>query len=130
VARGVLAGARNERRCRMRRVNAKTGQNTGLPDRPSPITSPRTPFFWVVNVSATKVTRDRSSSGMVVARNRCWPIQHWTSVSVKGVVSDDVPVYSPGRSRKKNARQIMSAMAWVSRVADGCAAKAATWRKI
>jgi hypothetical protein len=53
-----------------------------------------------------------------------------TSWSVKGVVSDDVPVYSPGRRRKKNARQIMSAMAWVSRVADGCAARAATWRRI
>jgi hypothetical protein len=57
------------------------------------------------------VTRGKSSTGMVVARNRCWPIQHWTSCKVKGVVSDGVPVYSPGRNRKKKARQIISATA-------------------
>jgi hypothetical protein len=107
-------------------VSAMTRQRTGLPDRPSPITSPRTPFFWVVKVSATKVTRGKSSSGMLVAKRRCCPIQHCTSCNVKGVVSDAVPVYSPGHRRKKNAKVIMSAMAWMSVVADGVDASAAT----
>jgi hypothetical protein len=84
----------------------------------------------VVNVSATNVTRGKSAMGMVVAKKRCCPIQSWTSCNVNGVVSDGVPVYSPGRRRKKNARVIMSAMAWVPMDADGADANEATWLKI
>ena len=35
----------------------------------------------------------------------------WTSPKWKGVVSEVASVYSPGRSRKKNAMMIMSAVA-------------------
>jgi hypothetical protein len=115
----------------MRCVHATTGHSTGTPERPRPITSPWTPFFCVVKVSAMNVTRWRSGIVIVVAK-KCWcPIQHCTSCRVNGVVSDVlVPVYSPGRSRKKNARLIMSAIACEPGVADGVHARAATWRII
>jgi hypothetical protein len=45
---------------------------------------------------------------------------------VNGVVSEGVPVYSPGRSRKKKASAIMSAIAWEPGVAAGVDARAAT----
>jgi hypothetical protein len=46
------------------------------------------------------------------------------------VVSDGVPVYSPGRRRKKKARQIISAIALVPCAADAKAAKAITCCRI
>jgi hypothetical protein len=53
----------------MRRAFLMTGHNkkTGLPEHPSPMTSPRTPFFCVVKVSDMNATRERSAMGMVVA---------------------------------------------------------------
>jgi hypothetical protein len=77
------------------------------------MTSPRTPFFWDVNVNVPKVARARSARGMDTAEARRDPIQSWTSARRKGQVSEAVPVYSPGRRRKKKAMIIMSAMAWL-----------------
>jgi hypothetical protein len=113
VANGVLAGARNVRRCAMRRVSAPmTGQNAGLPDRPSPITSPHVPFFCVVKVSATNVMRDKSSRGMSVERNHWCPIQHCTSCKLKGVMSEAVPVSTGRRTRDKSYRQLLGCRLW------------------
>ena len=46
----------------------------------------------------------------------------WTLTSVKGVVSDAESVYSPGRSKRKNAMMIMLATA-----RKKCASRGRCW---
>ena len=109
--RGVAGGAACVRRCMTRVAMIFTGHRKGLPLRPRPMTSPRTPFFWLVNSRVAKVARRRSASVDVKRLRRRWPTKSWTSEDVKGVVSEGEDVYSPGRRRKKNARQAMSVIA-------------------
>ena len=52
----------------------------------------------------------------------CQLMKSWTLVRAKGVVSDGVPVYSPGHIRKKKTMLIMSATA----ILQGEEARAAT----
>ena len=54
-ANGVTEGAPCWRRCNIRRTVARTGQRHGDPEAPKPMTSPRTPFFCVVNSRVTNV---------------------------------------------------------------------------
>ena len=55
-----------------------------------------------------------SCSGDAVQRSkRLIPIHIWTSENQKEEVSKGLSVYLPGRSKEKNARPIMSAMALV-----------------
>ena len=111
-------------RCVTRRTMASTGHREGLPDLPRPMTSPRTPFFWVVNVKETNVAVAMVVMGAVKMSMYVPPVDSRTSDKRNGVVSDGVAVYSPGRSRKKKANAIMSAMAGVL----VCPDKVAAWR--
>eukprot|EP00980_Cylindrotheca_fusiformis_P020653 scaffold7703_cov127-Cylindrotheca_fusiformis.AAC.2 len=104
---------------RTRRAAARTGQKEGLPLRPWPITSPRTPFFCVVNSRVTKVAERRRWGGAVRESSRTPPRKNVVSARRKGDVSVRVPVYSPGRRRKKKARQSISAMHLAASVALG-----------
>ena len=60
-----------------------------------------------------KVALVRSVMVTVARTSRRFPRKSWTSSREKGVDSDGVAVYSPGRIKKKNAMQIMSAIARV-----------------
>ena len=111
-ANGVVSGARARRRWSMRRSMARTGQSWLQPLRERPMTSPRTPFFWLVNVREAKVVDCMFAMDAVVMFRRCSPMKSCTSHIRKGLVSDGESVYSPGRRRKKKARMIMSEMAW------------------
>eukprot|EP00980_Cylindrotheca_fusiformis_P024323 scaffold11739_cov107-Cylindrotheca_fusiformis.AAC.2 len=93
-----------------RRAAARTGQKSGLPLRPWPITSPRTPFFCEVNSRVTNVAERRRWGGAERVSRRRPPRKKVVSVSRKGEVSERWPVYSPGRRRKKKAKHSMSAM--------------------
>ena len=73
------------------------------------MTSPRTPFFWFVNVSEAKRACWSCSNGADDKWSRVSPMKSWTSASLKGVLS--LSVYSPGRRRKKKAMMTMSAVA-------------------
>jgi hypothetical protein len=54
----------------------------------------------------------RSEASIAVFRSSlCRPAKIWTSAKRKGVVSEFVPVYSPGCRRKKKTITIISAMA-------------------
>mmetsp|Transcript_30800 Transcript_30800/g.69101 ORF Transcript_30800/g.69101 Transcript_30800/m.69101 type:complete len:215 (+) Transcript_30800:111-755(+) len=113
VARGVVGSALWARRWMTRLITARTGHRKASPLRPRPMTSPRTPFFWSVKVSETKVAHRIWASVAVVRSMRVCPMKSWTSVRRKGVDSSADPstVYFPGRRRKKNAIIIMSAVA-------------------
>ena len=54
--------------------------------------------------------------------SRTGPWKSWTSAKVKGVDSDLVPVYLPGRRRKKNAMAIIWATANMGELAVAAAA--------
>ena len=70
------------------------------------MTSPRTPFFWVVKVREANRARRSSDSGAVSKGRRVSPMKSWTSSRRKG--SPSLSVYSPGRRRKKKAIMIIS----------------------
>ena len=70
-ARGLFGAARDCRRCRTRRTRAFTGHRLGLPLRPRPMTSPRTPFFWSVKVRLTKVAA-LSWASVAWTRSKRW----------------------------------------------------------
>lgn len=59
----------------------------------------------------------------MVGFRRVEPTNKPTSQRRKGLVSEGVHVYSPGRSKKKNAKVIMSATA----IAEGSLASVAVW---
>ena len=65
----------------------------------------------MVKVRITKVAAARSLLVAVEVSNTVRPTLKVTSDSRNGELSDLVPVYSPGRSRKKKAMMIMSAIA-------------------
>ena len=85
---------------------AWTGHKYGSPEQARPITSPRTPFFCVVKVKEAKRARRSSHSGAARMGRRVSPMKSWTFSSRNG--SPSLSVYSPGRSRKKKAKMIMS----------------------
>jgi hypothetical protein len=122
MASGVSAGALKRLKWRMRRTRQRTGHNSGLPLRPRPMTSPQTPFFCVVKVREAKVPDHRDCSPAVAGSIRTGQIKNWTSHIRKGVVSEAVAVYSPGRSKKKKASPIISATARLFIVAERSAA--------
>jgi hypothetical protein len=47
-------------------VHNADGHHVGCPERPRPMSSPRTPFFWFVNSRAMKVTLCSSYSVAVI----------------------------------------------------------------
>ena len=95
----------------MRRPRARTGQRSGAPLGAWPTTSPLTAFFCLSKVREAKVQeRICASVAVLRVRRRC-PLKSWTSLNSNGVDSEGLMAYSPGRRRKKNAIQIMSAMA-------------------
>ena len=110
-ARGVSFGTSCCLRCITRRHKASLGHNSGSPVAPWLIFSPCTPFFWVAKVRITKVAAARSLSVAISVSNTVRPTLKVTSDSQNGELSDLVPVYSPGRRRKKKAMMIMSAIA-------------------
>ena len=65
------------------------------------MTLPQTPFFWVVNVREPNVADRREVAEAVCRFSRTGPWKSWTSAKVKGVNSDLVPVYSPGKEKEK-----------------------------
>jgi hypothetical protein len=75
------------------------------------MTSLHTPFFCVVKVKVAKVAWESCSIVAVSTFKHVGPINNWTSCKRKGAVSDLFAVYSPGRSKKKKAKIIMSAVA-------------------
>ena len=93
------------------RASALVGHRSSAPLEACPMTSPLTAFFCLSNVRDAKVA-DRISASVAVRRLslRC-PRNSWTSLNSNGVDSDVLMAYSPGLRRKKNAIQIMSAMA-------------------
>ena len=60
---------------------------------------------------ATKVQRNRVEGGEVNGSTEVGPDHSWTSVWRKGWEVEEEAEYSPGRSRKKKASHIMSAVA-------------------
>ena len=70
-------------------------------------------IFWLVKVSEAKVAVSNSAFEDIRMCRHCPPINNWISLRVKGVVSDALLVYSPGRRRKKNAMMIISMMHFV-----------------
>ena len=60
----------------------------------------------------------RSASEALRRSKRAMPMKSWTSQRWKGLVSEGVDVYSPGRRRKKKAVQAMSATAQLSGVLE------------
>ena len=107
---------------------ARTGQADGCPERPWPTTSPLLPFFWVTKVRLTKVIADRSSMEAVTYWIGVLLIHKPTSWMRKGWERFVVSVYSPGRSKKKNASHIMSAAARDSASPAAVAMSYAPWR--
>ena len=97
----------------MRDERARTGHSVKLPLLPRPITSPRTPFFCVVNSRVQNVALESSRSDAVSKSSRRHPWNSCTSAVVNGDVSDGPAVYSPGRSKKKKARAIILEIALV-----------------
>ena len=73
--------------------------------------SPSHAMFLVLKVRITKVAEARSFSVAVEVSNAVRPTLKVTSDSQNSELSDFVPVYSPGRSRKKKVMIIMSATA-------------------
>ena len=96
----------------MRRARIRGGLRRGSPLWPTPTTSPLTPFFWSRNVREANVAVRMSASGAVARLRRVPPQKSWTLRSWKGVDSDGLYAYSPGRRRKKNARPIILARHW------------------
>jgi hypothetical protein len=92
------------------------------------MTSPRTPFFWVVKVYVVKVEALSSDGEARRRSSRCHPMNSWTSPRVKGVVSELLPVYSPGRRRKKKAEQTISATAMLADEGEREATLRRWWR--
>ncbi len=91
---------------------ARTGLAVGELVVPWPTTSPRTPFFWLVNSKAQNVAAARSAGGAVCQLREREPIQMRVSVARNGVDSARRgAVYSPGRIRKKKPSHIISAVA-------------------
>ena len=126
-ASGVVGGAECRRRWTRRRAAAKTGQQSGSPLRPRPMTSPRTPFFCVVNSSVTKVAPKREESDADARSSFVFPTDRAISQRRNGWASGEAPVYSPGRSKKKKAKMIMSAMACKATSVEAWAVAAMCW---
>ena len=53
----------------------RTGHQVGEPDQPNLMTSPQTPFFWVVNSMPMKKTAWRSMRGQVEVLRHLFPIR-------------------------------------------------------
>ena len=70
-------------------------------------TSACTPLFCVVKTSEMLVAAWISAAGTVRTLSSRQPMYCLTLASHKGEPSVEVPVYSPGRRRKKNANTIM-----------------------
>ena len=130
---GVFAGASCCRRCFTKRHKASFGNNSRSPVAAWPILSPRTPFFYVLNVRITNVAAATSSYVAVALSNTVRPTLKVTSDRQNGVMSDFFPVYSPGRRRKKKAIIIMSTTAcnsWSLEAAATQASRRRTWTGI
>ena len=87
----------------------------------------------MVKVRITKVATARSLSVAVSVSNTVCPTLKVTSDSQNGELSDLVPVYSPGQSRKKKAMVIISAIACSSGSLEAAAMQASrrrTWTGI
>ena len=110
-SRGVSAGAPCYRRWSNRLRNASFVHNRGSPVAPWPIFLPCTPFFCVVKTSIENVSAGSSLSVVLAVSNIVQPTLNVTSDKRNGELSYFVPVYSPGRRRKKKAIMIMSATA-------------------
>ena len=78
----------------------------------------------MLKVRITKVAAARSLSVAVEVSNTVRPTLKVTSDSQNGELSDFVPVYSPGRIRKKKAMIIMSATACSSGSLEAAATQA------
>ena len=78
----------------------------------------------MVKVRITKVAVARSLSVAVEGLNTLRPTLKVTSDSQNGELSDLVPVYFPGLSRKKKAMMIMSAIACSSGSLEAAAIQA------
>ena len=109
--RGVSVGAPCCCRWSTRRRNASFGHNRGSHVASWPIFSPRTPFFFVVKTSIKNVAAASSLSVAVAVWNTVRPTLNVTSNRRNGELSYFVPVYSPGRRRKKKSIMIMYAPA-------------------
>ena len=68
------------------------GERGGPPDRPWPIFSPHTPFFWVVNSNTANVATLRSVV-FVVFTKTVFPQDRVVSKIRKGVMRDLEAVY-------------------------------------
>ena len=82
----------------------------------------------MAKVRITKVAAARSFLVEVEVSNTVRPTLKVTSDSQNGELSDLVPVYSPGRSRKKKAMMIISAIACSSGYLEAAAMQASQWR--
>ena len=93
----------------------------GSPMAPWPIFSPRTLFFCLVKTSLTNVVVVSSLSVVVAVSNTMRPTVNVAYDRRNGELSDFVPVYSPGLSRKKKAIMIMSVTSCRSRSLEAAA---------
>jgi len=86
-----------------RRTIAFTGHITASPLHARPMTSPCTPFFWVVKVSDANRACLRRESGSVSKFRRVSPMKSCTFSRRNGClsVSPSLSVYSPGRRTQK-----------------------------
>ena len=72
----------------MRQAMIRVGERMGSPLWPSPITSPRTEFFWSLKVREQKVALCSCAADAVQRFKHCIPIHIWTSENQKGEVSE------------------------------------------
>ena len=82
----------------------------------------------MVKVRITKVAEASSLSVAVEVSNTVRLTLKVKSDSRNGELSDLVPVYSPGRSRKKKAMMIMFATACISGSLEAVAMQLSWWR--
>ena len=82
----------------------------------------------MVKVRITKVAAARSLLVAVEVLNTVRPTLKLKSDSKNKELSDLVPVYYPGRSRKKKAMMIMSAIACSSGSLEAAAMQSSRWR--
>ena len=127
-ARGVFAGASCCQRYVTRLHKASFGYNSGSPVSPWPIFFPRTPFFCVLNISITKVAAASSLYVAMAVSNTVRPTLKVPSDRQNGVLSNFVPVYSPGLKSKKKVITIMSATACSSWSLEAAAMQASRRR--
>ena len=112
---GVSGGTLQARRCFTQRMIVATGQHKWCPLRTYPIFSFLTPLFCVEKVREQKLAVSSSTKAQFIISIYVLPRLRHTSINRKGAESffDAEIVYSPGRSQKKKASMIMSAIALV-----------------